>query len=103
MERIVVGADGEPSYAVEIAPGISPLRGAEESLAAVASGVADVGSVIAQASRDILQTLKEGLEDLVPSDVELEFGVSLRGDAGIPIIAKASGEATFKVRVSWRP
>lgn len=103
MERIVLDSEGKPWYAVEVTPDVSPLRGVAETAANVAQGVADVGDVIAQSSREILEAMQAGLGDFAPDEVELEFGVSLRGGLGIPIIAKASGEATFTVRVCWKP
>ncbi|KQR49177.1 hypothetical protein ASF87_10320 [Microbacterium sp. Leaf161] len=103
MERIILDAAGKPWYAVEVEPDVSPLRGVAQTAENVARGVADVGEVIAQSSREILEAMREGLGDVAPDEIELKFGVSLRGDLGIPIIAKASGEATFTVRVCWKP
>lgn len=103
MERIVLDDEGKPWYAVEVVPEVNPLRGVTETATNVAQGVADVGDVIAQSSREILEAMRAGLGEFAPDEIELEFGVSLRGDVGIPIIAKASGEATFTVRVCWKP
>lgn len=103
MERIVVDDEGNPRYAVEVVSDVSPLRGISDTAATTARGVADVGDVIAASSKEILEAMKAGLGELVPDEVELEFGVSLRGELGLPIIAKASGEATFTVRVCWKP
>jgi hypothetical protein len=37
-----------------------------------------------------------------PERFAVEFGVKLAGEAGIPMLTKASGEANFKVTVEWK-
>jgi len=103
MEKIILDKDGKPWYSVEVTSDPNPLRGAVENVASAATSISNVGDIIAQSSRDILESMKQGLGESTPDEVELEFGVSLKGDFGIPIIAKASGEATFKVRIAWKP
>jgi hypothetical protein len=103
VERIVVDSEGQPQYAVEVDFVVSPLRGVPESVTSAIEGVSEVGKVIAQSSREVLDAMRDGLGELVPDEIELEFGVSIRGESGLPVIAKASGEANFKVRVCWKP
>lgn len=38
-----------------------------------------------------------------PEKVEVEFGVKLGGEAGVPMLTKATGEANFRVVVEWKP
>ena len=38
-----------------------------------------------------------------PERVVVEFGVKFGGEAGVPMLTKASGEANFKVSVEWKP
>jgi len=38
-----------------------------------------------------------------PERIGVEFGVKLAGEAGVPMLTKASAEANFKVTVDWRP
>jgi hypothetical protein len=38
-----------------------------------------------------------------PEKVAVEFGIKLGGEAGVPMLTKASGEANFKVSVEWKP
>ena len=37
-----------------------------------------------------------------PERFAIEFGVKLAGEAGVPMLTKASGEASFKVTVEWK-
>jgi hypothetical protein len=37
-----------------------------------------------------------------PERFVIEFGVKLAGEAGVPMLTKASGEASFKVTVEWK-
>jgi Trypsin-co-occurring domain 1 len=50
----------------------------------------------------IADTLLQQLGSLAraPDDVELEFGVTLKLEAGV-LIAKTAGEGNFKVKVKW--
>lgn len=104
MTRVILDEQGKPWFAVEVEPSeASPLRGVTDTAENVARSLADVGDVIAKASRDVLESIQAGLGALTPDEVELEFGVSLSGEVGIPMVTKASGQATFTVRVCWKP
>ncbi|MBT2534317.1 hypothetical protein J7E83_19730 [Arthrobacter sp. ISL-48] len=103
MERIIVNDAGKPWFAVEVQGPESPLRGAHEAISNAVVGIADVGSVIAKSCTDIMGALKAELSGVLPDEVELSFGVSLGGEASLPLISKASSEATFTVRVCWKP
>ena len=104
MERIILDADGKPWFAVEVDGVESPLRGGmHTTIENAASGLEDVGKVIAKSCTDIMTTLRTELGAAAPEEVELSFGVTLSGEASIPLVSKASGEATFGVRILWKP
>lgn len=103
MERIILDANGKPWFAVEVQGPVSPLRGAHEAISNAVAGIADVGSVIAKSCTDIMGAMKAELSGVLPDEVELTFGVSLGGEASLPLISKASSEATFTVRICWKP
>lgn len=104
MTRVILDAQGNPWFAIEVEPSdATPLRGVTDTAENVARSLTDVGDVIAKASRDVLESMRAGLGTLTPDEVELEFGVSLSGEVGIPMVTKASGQATFTVRVCWKP
>lgn len=57
--------------------------------------------------QDLIVTCCNGLHQALqriptPEAVEVEFGVKLAGEAGVPLLTKASGEANFKVTVQWK-
>lgn len=39
--------------------------------------------------------------DVKPSSVEVEFGITLKGESGAALIAKAGVEAAFSVKLTW--
>jgi hypothetical protein len=58
-------------------------------------GVKKIFTVTANEFTDSIKEI-----EVMPSTVELEFGISIKSDAGA-IIASRSDEATFKVRIVW--
>ena len=115
-KAILVKAEGisflmETDDAVEVpvefgcSPG-STLEGVPGGMDAVAS-VGQLERQFAEVQNLILtccNSLYESLSRLPhPERVAVEFGVKLGGEVGVPILAKASGEANFKVSVEWKP
>jgi hypothetical protein len=48
-------------------------------------------------------SLHEAIADIPdPEKVAIEFGIKLVGEAGFPMITKASGEANFKINIEWK-
>jgi hypothetical protein len=41
------------------------------------------------------------LEAAKPKDFEIEFGVTLAGEVGIPLVSKGSAEAQIKITARW--
>lgn len=103
MERIILDESGKPWFAVEVQGPESPFRSARGNVDNAVTTLADVGSVIAKSCTDIMTTLKSELSGALPDEVELSFGITLGGEASIPLITKSSGEATFAIRVCWKP
>jgi hypothetical protein len=76
-----------------------------ERVGRAADGVHEAGQLLAQALagvRDAAGAAMDVLKALSPDGIEMEFGVKLAGEAGA-IIAKTSGEAHFKVKLTWSP
>lgn len=101
VEQVIYGADGKPLYAVEVVPVEGPLRGAAEVLEKTAQDLKAVGVAISESCSDIFTAVREGARDAVPDELEVSFGVTLTGEAGIAII-KATGGATFTVTARWK-
>lgn len=57
--------------------------------------------------RDLIVSCCTTLEDAMariktPDRVAVEFGIKFAGEAGVPMLTKASGEATLKVSIEWK-
>jgi hypothetical protein len=52
----------------------------------------------------VAESVRLGLDRLVPSEVSVEFGIELHAKTGkiISVLAEAGGSATVKVQLSWR-
>jgi hypothetical protein len=70
--------------------------------------VADVAGIRRDFSevKDLIVACSNSLFEAIPSlknpeKVAVEFGIKLAGEAGVPMLTKASGEANFKVSIEW--
>lgn len=80
---------------------------AEESLVSPRGGSADVVDAgrlgdrlgpIAVAAGEVSRSLRE---HLAPGEIELSFGVKVSGEVGWWFFARANGEASINVKVTW--
>ena len=76
-----------------------------EPVSRMSDGVLEAGqrleSVLGSV-RDAAEAALHEMKKLSPDAVEVEFGIKLAGEAGA-MIAKASAEGHFIVRLSWSP
>lgn len=100
MSRLIpVGEpDQAPRYFVEVEGLDDPLRAAG---AATLTGLTAVGSAVADACTDIVERLADAMNAAVPTEVELELGVAISAEGGIPIFTKLGTEGTIKVTLRW--
>jgi hypothetical protein len=103
-QHIVTDDHGRSLFTIEVAqPLESPLRGGVDGFASTtADNVREVGQAIAKLCDDVMSSVKASITEVSPDELELSFGVSLGGEASIPLITKATSEATFTVRAVWR-
>lgn len=57
--------------------------------------------------QQLIVTVCTGLHDAIagipkPETVEVEFGVKLGGEGGLPMVTKATAEANFKIKIGWK-
>ena len=74
-----------------------------EQCAREAGGVVIAGRTLESAFRQIVPTARailDSVEDLNASEVGVEFGIKLAGEAGV-IVAKSSVEGHFNVRMTF--
>ncbi len=48
------------------------------------------------------ETVLEKLKALMPGEMEIEFGIELGGEMGIPMVTKGEAKANFKVTLKWK-
>ena len=76
-----------------------------EAVSRTSEGVLKAGQSLESALdsvRDAARAALDAMSKLSPETVEVEFGIKLAGEAGA-MIAKASAEGHFTVRLSWSP
>jgi hypothetical protein len=61
----------------------------------------EVGDAIADVCRTLQDRIHAALGASKPSELTLEFGVKLAGEAGVPLVTKGSVEGTFQVSAKW--
>jgi hypothetical protein len=72
--------------------------GAAEDLA---NKIRLLGETIGQTCVELVESAQKQFIKLKPSELSLEFGVSLGGELGVPFVTKGTGEATFTVTATW--
>jgi PHP family Zn ribbon phosphoesterase len=50
----------------------------------------------------VAESVLDSLKALRPGEVEIEFGVELGGELGIPLVTKGEAKANFKVTLRWK-
>jgi hypothetical protein len=61
----------------------------------------DLSATIAEVCDSISGKVLAGLRNSRPDMFEIEFGVKLAGEAGIPLVTKGTAEGTLKVTAKW--
>jgi hypothetical protein len=105
--RFLVESDESVSIPAGAAPrtratpkGVPAGMDAVASVGELAREFADVENLIVTCCNSLYEALSRLPH---PEKVAVEFGVKLAGEAGVPMLTKASGEANFKVSVEWKP
>jgi hypothetical protein len=77
-----------------ILPGDSPVGRLED----LSSHLDDVKYLVASCAQTVFSAL--GPNDK-PGKITLELGIKFAGEAGTPVLAKASAEASLKIKLEW--
>jgi hypothetical protein len=59
----------------------------------------EIGSEIHRMATLIISAITP--DELTPKELEIEFGIGLKGEGGVPFFAKGSVETNFKVKAKW--
>jgi len=79
---------------------VSPQSNSEAFTAATEKRLDEVASLI----RNSCSKMATGLLGMAssPAEIQMEFGVDVGGEAGVPFVTKGTINANFKVSVTWR-
>ena len=116
MSRAIRITDGQRELFVEVDESVrlptSVELSAAPSLDQLPEGmrpVADVSKLERsfEEVKDLIVDCGNGLFDAIrklpsPDRVCIEFGIKFGGEAGVPMLTKASGEANFKISLEWK-
>ena len=68
----------------------------------VLSKLDEVAETITETCKALFQKVASGFDQGRPDELGVEFGVTLGGEAGIPLVTKGTVEAAFKVMATWK-
>jgi Trypsin-co-occurring domain 1 len=88
-----------PEVVQPVGPG-GEFAGAEERLA---QNLDKVGSTVLAVCRSLHEKAYTAMEERKPEEFTVKFGVTLAGEAGVPLVTKGSVECAFKVTATWKP
>jgi len=58
----------------------------------------DIEGVIVQCAKSVDRLVNH----IAPDEISVEFGVTLGGEAGIPLVTKGTASANFKISIKWK-
>jgi hypothetical protein len=61
----------------------------------------DLGKTISATCAGLYGEIEKGLAASLPKEITIEFGITLGGEAGVPLVTKGTVEAAFKVTATW--
>ena len=92
----------QPVFSVQVEPvatGMTPQKKGTAFTEITAEKLEQVGDFIQSVATYLAKRVQK--DELTPSELSVEFGVGLKGDASIPFLAKGSVETNFKVSAKW--
>ena len=63
--------------------------------------LADFGESLTATCVALHGAMTKATKNIKPDEMQLEFGLKLGGEAGVPFVAKGKAEANFAVRLTW--
>ena len=101
--RLGVDQDGKPiEIAVEVVEGGGNIPRNATSLRSVSKDLTANLENELKAVERIARTALDALTSLRPGEVEIEFGIELGGELGIPLVTKGEAKANFKITLKWK-
>lgn len=92
----------KPEFYIQVLPnqgGVTPLADVEGFVKGTKEHFRRIAEIAEQANAHLIEKLN-GLANK-PKTFEIEFGIDVGGEAGIPFITKGTMSANFKVKLGW--
>jgi hypothetical protein len=80
-----------------------PPQGSLEDLDNTIERLGDVGDSLRTTCTALYHAMRDATAELKPDEIELQFGVKLGGEMGVPFVAKGTAEANFSIKLTWSP
>lgn len=61
----------------------------------------DLGASLTRTCAGLYRAVNAATDPVRPDEIELEFGIKLGGEAGIPFVSKGTAEASIVVTLRW--
>jgi NTP-dependent ternary system trypsin peptidase co-occuring protein len=104
-KAVAVMADGHEIYFEIDETKVDVLAPSTEGLSDAAGALADrlerINATILGVCRSVHEKAYNALSAAKPKEFEIEFGITLSGEAGIPLVSKGAAEAALKVVARW--
>lgn len=115
MSKAVSIKNGQTTFLIETDPSVQMPPEMTIAIASTIPGIPkDMQPVVSMESlegnftqiSELIVACSNSLFDAItkirkPDKVTVEFGIKLAGEGGVPMLTKASGEASFQISVEW--
>ncbi|WP_431236096.1 CU044_2847 family protein (plasmid) [Mycolicibacterium psychrotolerans] len=86
---------------------IVPVEGGEgfadaDKAEALVNRLDALGTQIGRVCRTLHAKALDAIKDAKPDELELEFGVQLGGEIGIPMVSKGKADCDVSVKATWK-
>ncbi len=86
---------------VRSTPGTRGRAAAGGRAAELVNQLQRLGETVGDTCAEMVGAAIKRLKDVQPAELEIEFGVTLGGEAGVPFVTKGEAEASFKITAKW--
>jgi len=89
-------------FLIQIEPevdGVNPQSDREGFAKISEERLKEIGAEIHRMATLLISAIKP--DALTPKELEIEFGIGIKGEGGIPFFAKGSVETNFTVKATW--
>jgi hypothetical protein len=106
-KAVAVMADGHKIYfeiddnKLDVLAPAASTEGLSDAAGDLAERLERINATILGVCRSVHDKAYIALSAAKPKEFEIEFGITLSGEAGIPLVTKGSAEAALKITARW--